>query len=39
MDIEVFDEKLVRRLVQKITVFDDGFVVEFKSGAWVKIEW
>lgn len=37
-DIEVFDEKLVRRLIEKITVFDDWFVVEFKSGVEVRVE-
>ena len=37
-DIDVFDEKLVRRLITKITVFDDWFVVEFKSGVEVRIE-
>ena len=37
-DIEVFDEKLVRRLIAKITVFDDWFIVEFKSGVEVRIE-
>lgn len=36
--VEVFDEKLVRRLIQKITVFDDCFLVEFKSGVEMKIE-
>ena len=33
-----FDESLVRRLLQKITVFDDHFTVEFKSGVSVDIE-
>lgn len=33
-----FDESLVRRLLQKITVFDDHFTVEFKSGVSVDID-
>ena len=33
-----FDENLVRRLLQKITVFEDRFTVEFKSGVSVDIE-
>lgn len=36
--ITTFDEILVRRLLQKITVFDDHFKVEFKSGVSVDIE-
>ena len=27
-----YDEMLVRRLVEKVTVYDDHFTVEFKSG-------
>jgi len=37
-EIAVFDESLVRRLLQKITVFEDHFTVEFKSGVSVDIE-
>lgn len=37
-EITVFDESLVRRLLQKITVFEDHFTVEFKSGIRVDIE-
>lgn len=36
-DIQEFDEKLVRRLIGKITVFEDRFEVEFKSGVSVEI--
>ena len=35
---QTFDEKLVRQLVEKITVYDDRFVVEFKSGEKVEID-
>ena len=35
-----FDEALSRRLIKKITVFDDHFTVEFKSGVSMEIkEW
>ena len=37
-EITVFDESLVRRMLQKITVFEDHFAVEFKSGISVDIE-
>ncbi|OPX89889.1 MAG: hypothetical protein A4E52_00914 [Pelotomaculum sp. PtaB.Bin013] len=33
-----FDDKLVRRLVEKVTVFEDRLTVEFKSGVEVEIE-
>lgn len=33
-----FDEPLVRRLLQKVTVYDDYYTVEFKSGVGVDIE-
>ena len=38
MKEKTFDEKLVRQLVEKITVYDDRFVVEFKSGEKVEID-
>jgi site-specific DNA recombinase len=31
-EIVEFDEQLVRRLIEKVTVFEDKFTVEFKSG-------
>lgn len=36
-EITVFDEKLVRRVIKSITVFDDHFTVTFKSGLSVDI--
>ena len=36
-EITEFDETLCRRLVQKITVYDDRFNVEFKSGVSIDI--
>jgi flagellar motor component MotA len=32
-----YDEKLVRMLIDKITVFDDKFIVEFKSGVEIDV--
>jgi len=37
-EITEFDEKLVKRLIAKITIFDDKFLVEFKSGVSLDIE-
>ena len=37
-DITGFDEALVRKLIEKITVFADHFTVEFKSGVTIDIE-
>lgn len=31
-DITEYDEQLVRRLIEKITVYDEKVIVEFKSG-------
>ena len=36
-EIDEYDETLVRRMIQKITVFEDHFNVEFKSGVDVEI--
>lgn len=33
-----YDESLVRRLIEKVTVFEDKFTVEFKSGMTVDVE-
>ena len=32
------DETLVKKLIEKITVFADHFILEFKSGVEVNIE-
>ena len=37
-DITEFDDKLVRKLIEKVTVFDDKLTVEFKSGVEIDIE-
>lgn len=37
-EITDFDEKLVKRLIAKITVFEDKFTVEFRSGVSLDIE-
>lgn len=36
-NIEEYDEALVRRMVEKITVYEDKFTVEFKSGTSVDV--
>ena len=33
-----FDEPLIRRLLQKVAVYDDYYTVEFKSGIKINIE-
>lgn len=33
-----YDEQLERRLIEKVTVHDERFEVEFKSGAKVDVE-
>lgn len=37
-DITEFDEALVKKLIESITVYADHFTVEFKSGINVDIE-
>lgn len=37
-DITEFDEALVKKLIEKITVYADHFTVEFKSGITIDIE-
>ena len=37
-EIAEFDESFVRKLIQQITVYDDHFTVEFKSGLTIDIE-
>ncbi|WP_139904109.1 DNA recombinase [Clostridium thermarum] len=36
-ELEEYDEQMVRRLIEKITVHDAGFVVEFKSCVEIDI--
>ena len=36
-DITEYDEQLVRRLIEKITVYDERVTVEFKSGTSVDV--
>ena len=35
--ITEFNEQLVRRLVEKVTIYEDKFAVEFKSGVTVNV--
>lgn len=32
-----YDELLIRRLIEKVTVYEDKFTVEFKSGVTVDV--
>ena len=36
-EVEEYDEALVRKLIEKITVYDDRLVVEFKSGLGMDV--
>jgi hypothetical protein len=36
-DITEFDDKLVRKLVEKAIVYDDRIVVEFNSGLEIEV--
>ena len=36
--IEEYDESLVRRMVEKVTLYEEKFMVEFKSGKSVDVE-
>lgn len=33
-----YDEPLVRRLIEKVTIYENKFTVEFKSGVTVDVE-
>ena len=35
--LEEYDEQLVRRLIEKVTVFDNKLTVEFKSGVEIDV--
>lgn len=37
-EITEYDEQFVKKLIEKITVFDDQFIVEFKSGIEMQID-
>lgn len=37
-ELEEYDEQLVRRLIEKITVFDEKLTVEFKSGVELDVK-
>ncbi|AIQ62444.1 integrase [Paenibacillus stellifer] len=36
--ITEYNEQLVRRLIEKVTVHEDRYLVEFKSGVTVDVE-
>jgi len=33
-----YDDALVRKLIERITVYDDYFMVEFKSGIEIDVQ-
>ncbi|HHT83271.1 MAG TPA: resolvase [Clostridiales bacterium] len=35
--ITEYDESLVRRLIEKVTIYEDKFTVEFRSGVTVDV--
>ena len=37
-EITTFEEKLVRRMIERITVHEESFTVEFKSGVSVRVD-
>jgi hypothetical protein len=37
-ELEEYDEQLVRRLIEKVTVHDNIIVVEFKSGIEIQLD-
>lgn len=37
-EMSEYDEQLVRRLIEKVTIYDERFEVEFKSGMTVDVE-
>lgn len=36
-ELEEYEEQLVRKLIEKVTIFDDKVVVEFKSGVEIEV--
>lgn len=37
-ELEEYDEQLVRRIIEKVTVFDDKLIIGFKSGVVIDVE-
>ena len=38
LELQTYDEQLARRLIEKVTVFDERFEVEFKSGTSIDVK-
>ena len=36
-DLTKYDEQLIRRLIEKVSIYEDKFIVEFKSGVTVDV--
>jgi len=37
-ELEEYDEQLVRRLIEKITIYDEKLTIEFKSSVEIDVE-
>ena len=38
VEVSEYDEQLVRQLIERVTVYEEKFEVEFKSGMTVDVE-
>lgn len=36
-EIKEYDEALIRKMIEKVTVYEEKFVVEFKAGIEVEV--
>ncbi len=37
-ELEEYDEQLVKKLIEKVTVYDDRIDIEFRSGISINVE-
>ena len=37
-DIQEYDDQLTRKLIERVTVFDNSLKIEFKSGVEIDVE-
>jgi len=38
VELQEYDEQLVRRLIEKITIYDEKLIIEFKSSVEIDVE-
>ncbi len=38
VELQEYDEQLVRRLIEKITIYDEKLTIEFKSSVEIDVE-